>query len=227
VADAVQQAFDALVAEKRSLRERLTQVDAAMTALKPLLSSARRAAKRDDRMNGAASGSTPTSWSRVTEDVLQEAGGPLHVQEIIRRLKAKGYAIDPDRAGRSLIAGIIGRKARSGEVFEHVAPGTFGLKALQAPRNVIEKATELFLEGWGSDAQTEVGTGASQTAALTMIVMRHPNGITPSEVVDIMERELGEPPEVARARRNSRMTRLLQLANSKRIVKREGILFPS
>lgn len=80
---------------------------------------------------------TPENRAKITEktrkrksqmsiviDVLSQAGGPLHIHEIIRRVEAT-HGIRLDR--ESLVSAMT-KKVLRGVVFVRVSPNTFGLR---------------------------------------------------------------------------------------------------
>jgi hypothetical protein len=77
--------------------------------------------------------SAGTPWTEEVRQVLAAEGKPLHIAEIIEKLKAKG--LSPDRSYESyrgtLLPGIRA-KMQKGEVFVQVGPQKFALVEWQA-----------------------------------------------------------------------------------------------
>lgn len=65
-----------------------------------------------------------TSNIEIVRDVLERAGTPLHVSEIIRLAK-QDHDIDLNRD--SIVSAIL-KKVQAGQSFERTAPNTFSLK---------------------------------------------------------------------------------------------------
>lgn len=68
----------------------------------------------------------PRSMSQMSmiRDILQEAGAPLHLSEILGRAEARfGVKLD-----RESVVSALTKKVRKGVLFTRVGPNTFGLK---------------------------------------------------------------------------------------------------
>ncbi len=78
--------------------------------------------KVENRGRRAQKGKSQVS---ITENILRDAGQPLHVTEIIKRAK-KHYDISIDR--ESLVSALT-KKVKKGDRFIRVAPNTFALSA--------------------------------------------------------------------------------------------------
>ena len=66
-----------------------------------------------------------TSKIEIVHQIVNKAGRPLHVSEIIE-IALKDFQIQLDRD--SIVSGMI-KKVRAGKTFIKTAPNTFGLKA--------------------------------------------------------------------------------------------------
>jgi hypothetical protein len=63
-----------------------------------------------------------------TQEILKKSGKPLHVNEILTLL-GKGS----DRKTKESLTGSLAAYARKGQVFQKVAPNTFGLVEMDSP----------------------------------------------------------------------------------------------
>lgn len=70
-----------------------------------------------------AKSSKRTSKIEITKNVLEDAGKPLHVTEIIQ-LAEQGYGVQLDRD--SVVSAIL-KKIKAGQTFIRTAPNTFAL----------------------------------------------------------------------------------------------------
>jgi len=97
---------------------------------------------RDSR-DAAASLRANTDLSRA-RDLIREAGKPLHVSEILKKL---GKEITKD--SRASLAGSIGWYVRRDEIFTRPSPNTFGLREF----NGVSDDDGEPPEGFGKDEQ--------------------------------------------------------------------------
>lgn len=124
-------------------------------------------------------------------DILRTAGKPMHVRELIERLRGRG--IHPDMAYdrfRDSLNGTIGRKARAGVVFTAEGRGEYGLaewrpKAVGTAPKAKRKNTDLvvkyvtdhqgltrkqIVEAVKDQIATNTKRGSRTTAALVIVV---------------------------------------------------------
>lgn len=97
----------------------------------PALAEARRprrsAAGSDPPRNGRRTIS-PTSSVGLTIEVLRQAGKPLRIQEILKRLESGGHKTE-----KNTLVGGLSRYVKQKRVFYRPAPSTFGLIEQRRP----------------------------------------------------------------------------------------------
>ena len=71
----------------------------------------------------------PGSAMAQARDVIQKAGRPLHIAEILR---AMGRSVDKEM--RTSVGGSLSNYVRRGEIFIRTAPNTFGLIGMEAAK---------------------------------------------------------------------------------------------
>lgn len=218
-------ALAALYSQREAAITRLARIDAAIAAMlgeptraaspvrptpsRPVRSAtARSHAATRQKKRGAF------SWVAETTQVLREHRQPMHWSDIMEALKKKGLPMPERRKARDTISGILTRLAREGREVEHVGPGMFGLLEWRTGKTGSDSIQQ-SLPIAPQRAESEM------TLALVDIVSRNP-GKTPSEIVALYESEIGEEPEVAKSKRESRKTRVSQLAQRGRLRREEG-----
>jgi hypothetical protein len=81
----------------------------------------------------------PGSALARTQDILRQAGKPLHISEILKALNEK-----PDK--RVSLSGSLSAYVRNNQIFTRPAPNTFGLKEMNEPVDVSDEIPEDFGE---------------------------------------------------------------------------------
>jgi hypothetical protein len=125
--------LSALRAELNEAQARVDKLRSAITSIEDLL------ARPKGPMSGTQAGqvelladprvSTAKSLVEAARFVLDEAGVPLRVTEIMQRIIAKGYPYSkgPGPMRNTLVPGL-DRKVKLGETFTKPAPGIYGLQ---------------------------------------------------------------------------------------------------
>lgn len=121
------------------LRHQLTGAESYLKAQMDMLKMLPRDA---ESLRNAAASLRPGSESAKIRDILQEAGAPMHLNEILAKMGRT-----PTRENKSAISGTLSGYVRRGAVFTRPAPNTFGL--IPTPE---ERPSEEPPENFGTDA---------------------------------------------------------------------------
>lgn len=117
------------------LRHQLTAAEAYLKAQQDMLKMLPR--ETDPARNSAAS-LRPGSDSAKIRDILQEAGTPIHLDQILAKMGRP-----PTRENKSAISGTLSGYVRRGVIFTRPAPNTFGLRPT-AEEPAMEEPPESF-----------------------------------------------------------------------------------
>lgn len=87
----------------------------------------------------------PGSALAKAQDILRNAGKPLHITEILKALNEK-----PDK--RVSLSGSLSAYVRNGQIFTRPAPNTFGLLEMNKSTNSSDETEEIEIpEDFGED----------------------------------------------------------------------------